>query len=495
MTRIAIVLSLTVALFAACSKDDAAAPGQKVVEPGVSAVPASELGPNTDVKVEEISITTASEDARRQFVRGRELFENVRHAEAVAYFDKAIELDPGFALAHAYRGSALPGDEGRAELERALELARSHPHPEKLVVESMLLKRKGDVDGRARVVEELVRVAPGDFRVHVWYAALLQEAGKVDGALAAYEQAARLAPGAAELHNHLAYLHAFKGNMKNAVVAARKYASLKPGEPNPQDTLGEMLLMAGELEQSEQAFLRALEVEPSFSIAWEGVAMARFYRDDWKAGFEAYGKARDGAPDGDARRKMTARLAWAHLAAGDLPAALAEAETVTKGAELDGLMLAAELHAMAGKRDEARELLDSACALVGDDPADVETHAWATITSVIVEVEDGKLDAAKKALADVTEHEAKMENSYFRYGAAYARGIVALANNNGEEALKQLAKISNPLLPYGLQAQWKTVDALQLVGRAGDAKALAERLRSAKRRQVFALVLQSRNRS
>src|SRR4026207_2216362 len=47
----------------------------------------------------KIAITTSSEEARKEFLAGRDLAERLRITDSIAHFDKAISLDPNFALA------------------------------------------------------------------------------------------------------------------------------------------------------------------------------------------------------------------------------------------------------------------------------------------------------------------------------------------------------------------------------------------------------------
>src|SRR5688572_27455648 len=48
----------------------------------------------------KIAITTSSEEARKEFLAGRDLTEKLRLTDSIQHFDKAIALDPNFALAH-----------------------------------------------------------------------------------------------------------------------------------------------------------------------------------------------------------------------------------------------------------------------------------------------------------------------------------------------------------------------------------------------------------
>src|SRR6185295_6071262 len=57
----------------------------------------------------EIPITSKSPEAIEHFKKGRDLSDNIRQAEATAELNQAIKLDPDFALAIAYRGTATQG--------------------------------------------------------------------------------------------------------------------------------------------------------------------------------------------------------------------------------------------------------------------------------------------------------------------------------------------------------------------------------------------------
>src|SRR5437762_519612 len=75
----------------------------------------------------EVPVTSKSPEALTAFKDARDLLDNVRTAEAIVGFKKAMELDADFAQAHAYLGSVTPGSEGMKELERGSALAAKLP--------------------------------------------------------------------------------------------------------------------------------------------------------------------------------------------------------------------------------------------------------------------------------------------------------------------------------------------------------------------------------
>jgi len=47
----------------------------------------------------KISITTSSDEAKKEFVQGRDMFERLQANDSIQHFDKALALDPTFASA------------------------------------------------------------------------------------------------------------------------------------------------------------------------------------------------------------------------------------------------------------------------------------------------------------------------------------------------------------------------------------------------------------
>jgi len=71
----------------------------------------------------KIPVTTTSEEAKAEFLKGRDLFEKQRQQESLQHFTKAIETDNNFALAYYYHSLANPTTKGFFEdLEKTLAL-------------------------------------------------------------------------------------------------------------------------------------------------------------------------------------------------------------------------------------------------------------------------------------------------------------------------------------------------------------------------------------
>jgi tetratricopeptide (TPR) repeat protein len=71
--------------------------------------------------------------------------------------------------------------------------------------------------------------------------------------------------------NDLAYVDARNRNFAKAFAAMDRYVALLPSEPNPQDSYGELLRMAGNFEGSLQHYRAALKIDPDFVTSQAGL--------------------------------------------------------------------------------------------------------------------------------------------------------------------------------------------------------------------------------
>jgi hypothetical protein len=73
----------------------------------------------------KIPITTKSEEARKEFLQGRDLSERLLAQDSLQHFDKAIALDPDFASAELARANSSPtAKEFFEHQKRAVSLGR-----------------------------------------------------------------------------------------------------------------------------------------------------------------------------------------------------------------------------------------------------------------------------------------------------------------------------------------------------------------------------------
>lgn len=143
--------------------------------------------------------TTSSLQALQSFGLGDERRAAGVEAEAIAFYRRAVELDPQFAMAHGRLGTVYANlgepDLARTHYQRAYELRDRASERERFYIEAHYFNRVASDPDRARQVYELWRQTyPHDY-VPVHNLGTIHSAdGRYEDALAAFLEAARLEP-------------------------------------------------------------------------------------------------------------------------------------------------------------------------------------------------------------------------------------------------------------------------------------------------------------
>lgn len=121
-------------------------------------------------------VTSAIPEAVQAFYQGVQLYERADAPQSLIWFDRAIELDPQFALAHLYRGICLAAD-GDAErafpsYEKAYQLRFRVAERERLWIESRYANITEDRLKAVETLRHLVQLYPEEaiFQRHLGFA-------------------------------------------------------------------------------------------------------------------------------------------------------------------------------------------------------------------------------------------------------------------------------------------------------------------------------------
>ena len=431
----------------------------------------------------EVTVTTRSPEARAAFEKGRELTDKIRGAESVEHFQKALELDPDFALARAYLGVVTPGPAGVTQLDKAVEQAANLPEAERLAIQARQLDRAGKGDESFAAYVKVAELAPGDWRTHFIVGTQQTRRGDAAAAIATFEKLKKLKPDLAEVYNGLAYAHAALRQWDPAIEAAQKQVELLPGEPNPHDTLGEMLLLAGRFEEAEKAFNKAT-IDPKFAGGWQGVALARAYRGDLDGAAAAFLNQQGAAQSPNDRVGAALDEAWVYwmqkkrdkayavLDKLDADPTVKTSPNFTFVAMDRGHLLQDEgKYAQAAKAyadGKARGAEQQGFARLGAERG----YAIGTLRSAMLarkkpgEAEDAALAALEAEAARLPEE--KGRQSY----AAWGRGLHAWAKGDARAAAAELANCG----PEHMGCRLDLVNAQRAAGDAAAADATAKEI-------------------
>ena len=217
-------------------------------------------------------VTTSSAQARSLYEKGMQDYEYLYLERCNDDWRAAVKEDPSLAVAWAWIAfnSSNPQEVSVAR-EKAKALAPKATKGEQLMIAWIAKVQEGDFIGGISAMNDLLEMYPKD--KHVLYLAgnwLMLEDGD-EQALRIMEKALALDKNYPAALNDLAYLYARNRQFAKAFAAMDRYVALLPKEPNPQDSYGELLRMAGNFEGSLQHYRAALKIDPDFVTSQVGL--------------------------------------------------------------------------------------------------------------------------------------------------------------------------------------------------------------------------------
>jgi len=324
--------------------------------------------------------------------------------EPLAALERAAQLLPGDAEAHANLGAALH-DRGRwaealASLERALALGASEPQV--LIDAGNALRGLGRareavaryrqaLQGEPRSVEahnnlgnaylelgepenavaaygRALELRPDAAQIHCNRGNALRQLGRFDEAQAASARAIALDPALAMAHNNLGLCLAARGERARAAASYREAVRLNPRYPEALTNLGNVLLESGERREALAAYRAALDLDPQRAESHAKLGSALFEARQLEAAAHSFRRALALEPRHDESHLGLAGVLRLQGAGAEAEASCRAVLARSPGSS-QALLLLGELYADRGQFAQALELYeqalaaDAACAL------------------------------------------------------------------------------------------------------------------------------------
>jgi serine/threonine protein kinase/Flp pilus assembly protein TadD len=218
-------------------------------------------------------VTTTSMEAYNYFLEGRDDFEKFYFDEARQFLKKAVELDPMFASAYRRLGWAynhLGDTEARNEaFQKAKTFSNKATEKERLYIEADYAGIiEGNAEKQIRILEQMAKRYPKEKRVHYELGVVYAVNEFLDEAVEELNTAIKLDPNYGEALNMLGYTSFGLGNFEKAIEYFKKYASVSPGDANPLDSMAEIYLRMGRLDEAIAKYKEVLEIKPDFGSDW-----------------------------------------------------------------------------------------------------------------------------------------------------------------------------------------------------------------------------------
>ncbi len=370
----------------------------------------------SDIDRDVGKITTASAEAYKLYAQGRAYHMARDFKNSIALMEKAVAIDPGFAMAYrsmssAYANLGFPAkaDEFR---RKALSLADRISDRERWLVEGNYYYRSettydkaieayqkvvdlypedpmannglglvygaiGELAKSAERYEVCVRQPGAPYLYSGNLALAYSRMGRYDEARQVLEAYLKRDPDSASAHNALAGIYTYEGKYDLALAEADKAFALAPTDLNVLQSMGDAAFLKGDFVRAEAEYQKLAAAAGQAKMPWRRRALMCLYLAEGK-----YGKALDEIAEVMDEARKVGEPAWlgpfnffatlVYGAAGRNAEALKAAEQAYRIAEAEGsigmmrLALGAKGAALIGLKDPAgaQKAADEARALV-----------------------------------------------------------------------------------------------------------------------------------
>jgi len=233
----------------------------------------------TQIPLTPTSASTPTLSASEHVALGMEYYEQGKYDEAIAEFQRAIELDPDSSESHRNLGAAY--------LEQ------------------------GKLDEAVASYEKAIELDPGFGEAYGDLAAAYIDLGKLAEAVAAGDKAIALAPEYANAHYNLGLTYANQGRFEKAITEYKEAIRINPDDAITHNNLGIAYYEQGQTEEAIAEWEEAIKLDPDYAVPHSNLGLA--YRDRGRAkeaiaAFETYLQLQPDTSDREAVEQEIAKL-------------------------------------------------------------------------------------------------------------------------------------------------------------------------------------------
>jgi serine/threonine protein kinase/tetratricopeptide (TPR) repeat protein len=315
-------------------------------------------------------VTTSSLEALKAFTQADELRERGDALPPVALYQRAIELDPNFAMAYARLGNQHltvgQADLARQNFQKAFELRERASEREKFYITDKYYDGTGQWEQAIQALELYIQTYPNDFSPRVNLSVAYQTLGDFDKGLSNSLEAIRLEPDSWYGYVNAGYCYTALGRFDEAKALMNTGLQKTNGAVVMHASLYYVALVQGDkaAQEREEVFIKG---SPAFELQWvlagnAGLALARGQRHNAREIYAHGGELAKRLGLTENQASAIQLPAWIDLLFGDTgdknksvsqaTAALAFADSP------DVAILSAEIAALAGGEVQARRWIE-----------------------------------------------------------------------------------------------------------------------------------------
>ncbi len=406
-----------------------------------------------------VDVTTASIDAYRAYAEGVNLHDRFHEAEAAKMFEKAIAIDPAFAMAYTKLAVVNRNMGNAAERDKysalALKYADRLTPRERYYIEGYAYSLRSDSLPRSmEAYSKCIEFDPGHHACRHNLALQLIQLERFDEGIAHYEELVRRGTTFPTSFENLANAYLSLGELDKAHRTMETFLRRNPDSAAGYDSMAFGLVLAGRFDEAIAQYNRAMSLNPKDSGPPYGRAQAEVLAEKWDVASE---DARALASSSEATRKWFGNYLQMFLSVyrGRSGDALAAAERAATAYPTPGQRAGfarrnmAEILMARSQQDLALSQVQQALAL-GKNTS-LEPNVLIARAQLFAQM--GRRQDAEDTLRELTTKSNPRAGNRDTRRVQWARGLVALAGGDPGAAIGHLESARATLPPRGASAQ------------------------------------------
>jgi tetratricopeptide (TPR) repeat protein/TolB-like protein/predicted Ser/Thr protein kinase len=399
-------------------------------------------------------VTTSSIEAYRYYAEGINLHERQREAESIPLFEKALAVDPNFALAMAKLAVVHSNLNHPAEsadyARRAFEHVDRVTARERYYIEGYHFGRRQETLARAiEAYEKGLSLYPDHASVRNNLALLYVQLERQDDALPHLEELRRRGMTFPGSYGILASIYVSRGEFETAVKVLQEYLQRHPDVAQAHGFLGNVLATWGKLDDALAAFDRVDALDPGATVAAAGRFTVHVLRSQWA---EARGVAEKLTPSQDSFRRFLghSQLATLQLYRGHSTGTLDALERAARAYTRPGPNTAnARIRAAAVQMAVGNPGAALAEALKARSDGQGAGAEWPAIQAVaLAQLVNGRTAEANRTLDELRRLAAQLPSERELRRVHHLAGQIALDRGDHARAAQELVEAAKRLPRY-----------------------------------------------
>jgi serine/threonine protein kinase/tetratricopeptide (TPR) repeat protein len=403
-----------------------------------------------------IDVTTSSMDAYKYYSLGKEAYRKSNFSDAQNYFERALVLDPEFAMAHYYLTgvySSLGNTKAwRESWDNAIKYSKNASRRERLEIEANYARAvQGDEDKNIDILIQIQREFPQDKDVHIYLGRAYIRKGLEEDGIREYKTYIEAHPNPdPEVYYQLGSIFFNKREFEQALDYYQKFVSSSPDNPGAVTSVASTYFWMGDLNEAISQFEKALLINPEHSEAYFRIAYTYTLLEEYDKAFTYLEKASMMSPSSAQKAISLCWRSFLYYWLGRMEESLALSaqvpgmvqEVENKWIEGYGYFSKWLISSYRKEFEQSRQEIEAAIEYMAKYFPSRQTFDAAQKESslAIIDIKEGKIANLSKRMAQIKALYEEEMPPWTEYTYLTLSGYLALAEQRFDDALADIKK-------------------------------------------------------